>query len=237
MAKTLTRTQKWLLAIFLIAVPAGGAARLVMSSDWYAQRNSGALSVSQEKTAAMITVDVDGAVTRPGVYRLAAGSTLGAALDQAGGRARGADTRCINLTTELKDRQKIYIPYKSENLCQPPPPRQADILQDADPDAASPDQGAESQFQPAPAASGAPTGDMSASGAQAAHGPPGVININTATVQTLQTLPGIGPTYAQRIVELRRERGPFKTIEEIMLVKGIGEGTFSKFKHLIKVAD
>jgi len=63
----------------------------------------------------------------------------------------------------------------------------------------------------------------------------GKININTATAEELETLPGIGPTYAQRIIEYRQEKGPFTSIEEIKKVRGIGEATFEKIKDLITV--
>jgi comEA protein len=63
------------------------------------------------------------------------------------------------------------------------------------------------------------------------------INLNTADEETLDLLPGIGPAYAQRIVEYRAENGPFHTIEEIMLVSGIGENKFEAMKDLITVED
>ena len=63
------------------------------------------------------------------------------------------------------------------------------------------------------------------------------INLNTADEETLDLLPGIGPAYAQRIVEYRIENGPFHTIEEIMLVSGIGEKKFEAMKDLITVED
>lgn len=59
------------------------------------------------------------------------------------------------------------------------------------------------------------------------------ININTASEADLQRIPGIGPSYAMRIVELRRQRGSFKAIEELMLVNGIGEGRFAKMKPFV----
>ena len=60
------------------------------------------------------------------------------------------------------------------------------------------------------------------------------ININTASEKELDALPGIGPAIAKRIVEHRSSQ-PFTKIEEIMLVKGIGEKKFAKLKELITV--
>ncbi|MFC2170301.1 ComEA family DNA-binding protein [Acidobacteriota bacterium] len=61
------------------------------------------------------------------------------------------------------------------------------------------------------------------------------VNINTATVTELQSLPRIGAKVAQRIVDFRNEHGQFKKIEELMKVKGIGEKTFEQLKDLITV--
>ncbi len=63
------------------------------------------------------------------------------------------------------------------------------------------------------------------------------ININTASVSSLQDLPGIGATKAQAIVTYRQENGPFTKIEDIMDVPGIGSGLFAQLKNLITVAD
>jgi competence protein ComEA len=62
------------------------------------------------------------------------------------------------------------------------------------------------------------------------------VNLNTATAADLEKLPGIGPATAARIVEYRKEKGPFKKIEELMNVKGIGEKTFLSLKPRITVA-
>lgn len=63
----------------------------------------------------------------------------------------------------------------------------------------------------------------------------GVININTATAEELDSLPGIGPSTAAAIVEDRERNGPFASPEDLMRVSGIGEGKFSKLKGQISV--
>lgn len=63
----------------------------------------------------------------------------------------------------------------------------------------------------------------------------GKININTATAAELDTLPGIGTAYANRIIEYRNANGGFKKIDDIMKVKGIGEKTFEKLRDKITV--
>jgi competence protein ComEA len=61
----------------------------------------------------------------------------------------------------------------------------------------------------------------------------GTVNLNTATATELETLPGIGPVLAQRIVEYRQTHGPFQTIEDVMDVAGIGPATFEEIQDLI----
>ncbi len=61
------------------------------------------------------------------------------------------------------------------------------------------------------------------------------VNLNTATVAELDTLPGIGPTTAARIIEFRSKNGAFKKPEDVMAVKGIGEKKFLKLKERITV--
>ena len=62
------------------------------------------------------------------------------------------------------------------------------------------------------------------------------INLNTATVQQLEALPGVGTRTAQLIVEHRQKNGGFKKVEELMNIKGIGEKSFLKLKPLVTVA-
>jgi competence protein ComEA len=80
------------------------------------------------------------------------------------------------------------------------------------------------------AAPGGATGEGST-----AVGSNGLININTAAIEGLDALPGIGPSTAQKIIEHREVNGPFATIEGIMDVPGIGEAKFAQIKDLITV--
>ena len=63
----------------------------------------------------------------------------------------------------------------------------------------------------------------------------GKVNINTADAAALETLPGIGPSKAEAILEYRNTNGPFQTVEDLMNVSGIGEKTFEKLKDKIMV--
>ena len=65
----------------------------------------------------------------------------------------------------------------------------------------------------------------------------GQVDLNTSTAKELQQLPGIGKGLAKRIVDYRTTNGPFKTVEELMKVKGIGKKTFAKMQDRLTVGD
>ena len=65
---------------------------------------------------------------------------------------------------------------------------------------------------------------------------PVLVDINTATLDELQTLSGIGPVIAQRIIDYRTENGAFTSIEDLLNVKGIGEATLNKFRDRVSVS-
>lgn len=66
-------------------------------------------------------------------------------------------------------------------------------------------------------------------------GSPAKVNLNTATLAELDSLPGVGPVLAQRIIDHRTKRGPFRTVEDLRQVDGIGEETFARLKDLVVV--
>jgi competence protein ComEA len=79
------------------------------------------------------------------------------------------------------------------------------------------------------------TGSAIAAENAAASSHPGIVNINTADVSQLSLLPRVGAKAAQRIVDYRREHGPFKKTTDLMQVKGFGEKTYERLASLLTV--
>lgn len=97
----------------------------------------------------------------------------------------------------------------------------------------------ESALPSVPAAA-APTEGPTAAPTEAATQPPtepGPLDLNRATTQELTTLPGIGEVLAQRIVDYREAHGPFRSVDELIAVEGIGEGKLEKLRELVTVEE
>ena len=65
--------------------------------------------------------------------------------------------------------------------------------------------------------------------------PPGVVNVNTASAEELEALPGVGESRAKAIVEMRKSRGGFKRVEDLLEVKGIGKSALEKLRPFVTV--
>lgn len=170
-----------------------------------------------------IVVDVDGAVNQPGVFDVE-GSDIRVrdAIEAAGGLTGDADTAQINLAATITDGTKIHIPTKGENAAT------SATAQTTQSDTASPSSGS-SASPSAPAASSVSSPSSSGSVNTA------VVNINTATAEELETLPGVGASTAQKIVQNRTEQGPFASKEDLMRVSGIGKKKYAKLESRICV--
>ena len=92
-------------------------------------------------------------------------------------------------------------------------------------------------IRPTPAASTAAMPDPSAGEASPTGAAPLSVNLNTASVQELMALPGIGETLAGRIVAYREESGSFLRTDQIMAVSGIGPGTYEKLRRYVRVRE
>jgi competence protein ComEA len=176
-----------------------------------------------------LIVHVAGAVARPGVYSLEPGARVADALSAAGGALKAADTDCINLALPVRDGEQVYVP-----------PTQAGIGAGND-GAASPDSGS----QPQPRQSAVPgippnRADITRSAPDPAPASSnasytGLININTASAEELQGLPGVGPVLAQRIIDYRSANGPFAAVDGLVGVSGIGQAKLGKIAPMATV--
>lgn len=178
-----------------------------------------------------IFVDVCGAVVNPGVYELDEGARIFQAVDAAGGYLPEAAINYLNRARSIGDGQQIYVPTEkevAENL-ELAMAKVPEALNDGDKSGSS---GLEEiQGSSVENPSGTVGRDTGSFGDGVGDDPR--INLNTADAGQLSTLSGIGQSKAEAIVAYREEHGDFASIEEIMNVEGIKEGTFSKIKDKI----
>lgn len=151
-----------------------------------------------------VFVHVLGAVLRPGVFELPAGSRAVAALSAAGGLREGAGLGGVNLARPLVDGEQIYFGPKARVVAKP------DDLVLANPAALSSAKSAASSLA------------KSTSAAKSSVSASLLINLNTATTIDLETLPGIGPALAGRIIAFRAKHGGFSAVADLNEVAGIG---------------
>jgi len=193
-------------AFLVLAGPRQGT--LVLDGNAARPAGTGAGVGSLAPDAALVAgqglvIDVAGAVLRPGVYHLPAGSRVADAIAAAGGfgpRVDALAAQTLNLAAPLTDGVQVRVPSRD--------------------DAAG-------------AGAGSPgTGSGGASGGGAASGSP--IDLNTATSAELDTLPGIGPVTAAKIIASRQER-PFSAVADLQTRKLVGASTFAKLTGRVTV--
>lgn len=163
-----------------------------------------------------IRVHVAGEVVWPGLYALSPGARIHDAIAAARGPTLLADLDQLNLAAVLRDGDRVLVPRRAQT---PPPPRST------------------GEAPPRRRASAGPP--RPAGPARHAERPAGAparpVNVNTASADELERLPGVGPVLARRIVHDRQTRGPFRRVEDLERVRGIGPGLVRRLRPLVRL--
>ena len=159
-----------------------------------------------------VGVYISGAVVNPGVYIMYEGSRLASVLLLAGGATENADLSAINLAVVVQDEDHWHIPRVGEEV----------------PAGAQASNGDTSNGRSA-------NGNAAASSAQVGQDSDGKVNLNSADVTLLKTLPSIGEVRAQAIVSYREANGDFASIDALLEVDGVGVGIVENIRHLVTV--
>jgi competence protein ComEA len=207
-------------AVFiLLRPPSGSAPRLTLPRADEAPQPSSALGGAPDTesgkagppVSGAITVHAAGAVARPGVYAVPSGARVADVVSAAGGPVPEADLDRLNLAARVSDGDRVSVPRKGD----PPTPQ--------------------------PGAAGTPAADAAAEGAggdasgRSSPSPAGPVDLNAATLEQLDTLPGVGPATARAIVAYRTRHGRFRSVTELLEVPGIGPTKLEALRPLVRV--
>lgn len=160
----------------------------------------------EESNSKKVIVDIKGMINNPGVYEVDSNLRVNDVIELAGGLKEGADTSNINLAKLVSDEMTIII-YSTEEVLE--------------------------KFKQEVCICNCPYIQNDA--CINSNNDSNLININTAGIEELTTLTGIGDVKAEAIIKYRSEVGKFKTKEELLNVEGIGEALFEKIKDNITV--
>ena len=145
-----------------------------------------------------LTVHIAGAVKTPGVYQLQVGARINDGVVAAGGATAQADLDSVNLAMLLSEGEQIYIPKRNDKPHTIVQPRFTS------------------------------SNNLNSSNSATNNELQISININTATAIELEQLAGVGPSTAKAIIEFRQKNGGFKTVEDLLNVRGIGPAKLSE---------
>ncbi len=163
-------------------------------------------------TPAPVVVQVVGEIHAPGVYELKADDRVLSAIEAASGATEHADLESMNLAAIIKDGERIFVPPIPSNQSQSTPDKTTNPNPDEPVGTAREVRQAQSDTRAA-----------------------GPINLNTATLDELKALPGIGDTRANQIIAYRITLGRFSTLEQLLEISGIGEKTLEAVRPLVEI--
>lgn len=175
-------------------------------------------AAEQSTPTPVIRVHVLGAVRRPGVVELPAGARVQDALQAAGGPRKRAELGDLNLARPLADGQQVFVAGRDSG------DRVSEVRDPGSPTGGAPGGGA-----------GTGSGSGSGGSSDLPGAPSAPVDLNTATLQELDDLPGVGPVTAQKILGWRDEHGSFSSVDELQEIDGIGPKTFADLAPLVTV--
>ena len=179
----------------------------VVISESTTTENTENIEKATEETKTKIVVHISGAVNKEGIVELEENSRVADAINKAEGLKEKADMKNINLAYKLEDGMKIYIQTEGEESEEN---QTNNIVVNSN-----------NQINQKENSKNIEKSTK--------------ININTANQTELETLPGIGPSTAIKIINYRKENGKFANIEDIKKVTGIGDSKYAQIKDLIKI--
>lgn len=159
-----------------------------------------------------VVAQVAGAVRQPGLYTLPATGRVEDAIQAAGGPADDANLDAVNLAARVSDGQRVVVPRRALTTGEPAVgravPPGAEVARAAD-------------EIPASAGDAPPPAERR-------------VNLNTATLAELDSLPGVGPATVQKIVD-QRQRAPFTSVEQLLELKIVNSATMARLRDLVTV--
>ena len=169
-------------------------------------------------------VDIKGSVKNPGVYEVDSNKRVEDVIQKAGGLLKDADTSVTNLSKKVQDEMVIIIYSKDEveNFTETKEKESKENSKCSNNDKLNNDSCVDDSTNTSTKTKQNTFKSSS-------------VNINSASLDELTTLTGIGEAKAKLIIEYRNKNGNFKNIEDIMNVKGIGQSLFDKIKNNIKI--
>jgi competence protein ComEA len=168
-------------------------------------------------TPLTVRIHVAGAVARPGVYSVSSSARVVDAVKAAGGATSRADLERINLAQTIVDTEQVFVPFRSSRTTKITVAPRLRPSRTTVPVSVPVIPGAVPII-------GAPITTMSP-----------LINLNSATSDQLDTLPGVGPSTAKAIISYRNRKGPFTKVDDLLNVPGIGPAKVGALRDQVTV--